>query len=134
MQIIYGNATQDWYTLFSKSKSFIHRVCSFLSFLCWFVFKNCLLSCGETNGQTCIQENGEYFWHIVTSVAQQRNPVGFSNSSCKKSRQCITITRLCTILQFFTAVKTMIFRRQIVILFLFCSRHRLWVLVSMRRF
>ena len=35
-----------------------------------------------------------------------------------KTRSYITITCLCNILQFFTAVKTIIFRRKIVILFL----------------
>ena len=43
--------------LFFKPKSFIHYICSVLSFYAVFAFQNCLLWCAETKRQTCIQEN-----------------------------------------------------------------------------
>ena len=60
MQIIYGNATDDWRTLFrTKFIYMIHGVCSVLSFYDVFAFQNCPLWCAESKGQTCIQENSD---------------------------------------------------------------------------
>ena len=69
---------------FSKPKVPIHGVCSVLSFHADFAFKNCLLGCAETKGQTVFRKiESIQVWHIESSVAQKRNLVDFSYSKLK---------------------------------------------------
>ena len=58
---------------FSKPKSFIHWICSVLSFYSVFAFQSCLLWCAETKRQLCIQEiEIIHVRLIVSSVAQKQ--------------------------------------------------------------
>ena len=82
VQICYSELTHS----FSKPKSFIHWICSVLSFYAVSAFQNCLLWCAETKRafkRVFRKIEIIHVWHIVSSVAQKQNSVDFSNSSCK---------------------------------------------------
>ena len=68
---------------FSKQNSFIHGVCSVLSYYAVFLSKLVFDSVKNLKGKHVFGKlEIIHVWHSVSSVAQKRNSVDFSNSSC----------------------------------------------------
>ena len=65
--------------------SFIHGVCSVLSFYAAFAFQNCSYGVQELKGKHALRKiEIIYVWQFVSSVAQKRNFVDVIDWSVKK--------------------------------------------------
>ena len=84
MPIIYGNATREWCTLFQNQTHLFTGHAQFFHLMLVLLAKIVFYRVQKQKGKHVFGKIEIIrVCHIVSSVAQQRNPVDFSNSSCK---------------------------------------------------
>ena len=84
MNIIYGNGTRGLHTLFQIQKHLLTGYAWFFHFMLYLPSKIVLYRVQKRKGKHVFRKiEIIHKWHIVSTVAQKRTPVGSSNSSCK---------------------------------------------------